>query len=216
MKKSIAVLGLGMFGKSLVRSLSELGADVLAVDVNETNVKEVADFCSEAVCADLANEESLKELVLRDMDTVVVSVGRNLEASIFSVAAAKEQGVPYIVAKSSSDRMSSILRKIGADRVIMPEEYAGKRAAAILVMETMLDYFQVDDNLCMVEMMPLSEWVGKTPSQLNIRKAYDANVVARKDDSGIWMMIDPEQPLKENNELLVVVERRNLGRLKGK
>ena len=80
----------------------------------------------------------------------------------------------------------------------------------------MLDYFQVDDNLCMVEMLPLSEWVGKTPSQLNIRKAYDANVVARKDDSGIWMMIDPEQPLKENNELLVVVERRNLGRLKGK
>ena len=214
MKKSIAVLGLGKFGRSLARSLSSLGADVLAVDQNETLVKEIADFCSEAVCADLTNEESLNALGLKDMDIVVVAVGRNLEASIFAVSAAKEQGVPLVMAKSISVRMSTILRRIGADKVILPEEYAGNRTAVTLMSESVLDYFQVDDSLCMIEMKPHSEWVGRTMAELDIRKNYHANVLAEKDADGKWMMADPERTLQEGSELLVLLEQKDLGKFK--
>ena len=124
MAKSIAVLGLGKFGMSLVRGLNEMGADVLAVDKVEANVKEIAASCASAVCADLSNEENLLKLGLEDMDSVVIAMGESLEPSILSVAVSKELGVPMIVAKSSSKRMSSILLKVGANRVIMPEEYA--------------------------------------------------------------------------------------------
>ena len=214
MKKSIAVLGLGKFGRSLARSLSSLGADVLAVDQNETLVKEIADFCSEAVCADLTNEESLNALGLKDMDIVVVAVGRNLEASIFAVSAAKEQGVPLVMAKSISVRMSTILRRIGADKVILPEEYAGNRTAVTLMSESVLDYFQVDDSLCMIEMKPHSEWVGKTMAELDIRKNYHANVLAEKDADGKWMMADPERAIMEDSVLLVILEHKDLGRFR--
>ena len=214
MKKYIAVLGLGKYGTSLVRSLDELGADVLAVDRDEEAVKKVADYCTEAVCADLADEKSLQSLGLKDMDIVVVAIGDNLEASIFSVAAAKEQGVPLILAKSSSERMSSILRKVGADRVIMPEEYAGKRSATILASDNVLDYFQVDESLCMIEMLPLSDWVGKSLIELNLRNSHQVNVVARKNENNKWIMTDPEQPLQENTKLLVVLEQKNLGRIR--
>ena len=214
MKKSIAVLGLGKFGRSLARSLSSLGADVLAVDQNETLVKEIADFCSEAVCADLTNEESLNALGLKDMDIVVVAVGRNLEASIFAVSAAKEQGVPLVMAKSISVRMSTILRRIGADKVILPEEYAGNRTAVTLMSESVLDYFQVDDSLCMIEMKPHSEWVGKTMAELDIRKNYHANVLAEKDADGKWMMADPERAIMEDSVLLVILEQKDLGRFR--
>ena len=214
MKKSIAVLGLGKFGRSLARSLSSLGADVLAVDQDETIVKEIADFCSEAVCTDLTNEESLNALGLKDMDIVVVAVGRNLEASIFAVSAAKEQGVPLVMAKSISVRMSTILRRIGADKVILPEEYAGNRTAVTLMSESVLDYFQVDDSLCMIEMKPHSEWVGKTMAELDIRKNYHANVLAEKDADGKWMMADPERTLQEGSELLVLLEQKDLGKFK--
>ena len=214
MKKSIAVLGLGKFGRSLARSLSSLGADVLAVDQNETIVKEIADFCSEAVCADLTNEESLNALGLKDMDIVVVAVGRNLEASIFAVSAAKEQGVPLVMAKSISVRMSTILRRIGADKVILPEEYAGNRTAVTLMSESVLDYFQVDDSLCMIEMKPHSEWVGKTMAELDIRKNYHANVLAEKDADGKWMMDDPERAIMEDSVLLVILEQKDLGRFR--
>ena len=165
MAKSIAVLGLGKFGMSLVRSLNEMGADVMAVDKVETYVQEIANYCSTAICADLANEEDLNKLGLKEMDIVVCAMGESLEASILSVAVAKEQGVPLIVAKSSSARMSSILRKVGANRVIMPEEYAGARSAAMLVSESVLDYFELGSRLSMIEMAPLNEWIGKSRAQ---------------------------------------------------
>ena len=111
MNKSIAVLGLGKYGMSLVRELNKIGVDVLAVDRDESVVKEIADYCTEAVCADLEDENSLLSLGLKDMDIVVVAIGDNLEASIMSVLVAKEQGVPRILAKSSSERMSVILNK---------------------------------------------------------------------------------------------------------
>ena len=214
MKKSIAVLGLGKFGRSLVRTLSSLGADVLAVDREETIVKEMADLCSEAVCADLASEESLIALGLKDMDVVVVAVGRNLEASIFAVSVAKEQGVPLVVAKSDSPRMSAILRKIGADKVIIPEEYAGNRTAVTLVSEAVLSYFQVDDSLCIIEMKPHSDWIVKNIDELNIRRNYHANVLAEKNEDGKWVMVDPDRPLQEDTKLLVLLNQKDLGRFK--
>ena len=214
MKKSIAVLGLGKFGRSLVRTLSSLGADVLAVDREETIVKEMADLCSEAVCADLASEESLIALGLKDMDVVVVAVGRNLEACIFAVSVAKEQGVPLVVAKSDSPRMSAILRKIGADKVIIPEEYAGNRTAVTLVSEAVLSYFQVDDSLCIIEMKPHSDWIGKNIDELNIRRNYHANVLAEKNEDGKWVMVDPDRPLQEDTKLLALLNQKDLGRFK--
>ena len=145
---------------------------------------------------------------------MVCAMGESLEASILSVAVAKEQGVPLIVAKSSSARMSSILRKVGANRVIMPEEYAGARSAAMLVSESVLDYFELGSRLSMVEMTPLNDWIGKSLVELNIRGKYQMTVVAIKDEKGEWMPIDPEHPLQEKEKLLAVVDRKNLGRLR--
>ena len=195
MAKSIAVLGLGKYGMSLVGALYEMGADVLAVDNNEANVKEIASH---------------------EMDTVVVAMGESLEASIMSVVVAKEMGVPAIIAKSSSVRMSSILRKVGASKVIMPEEYAGARSAAMLLSDTVLDYFQVGGHLGMVEMEPLDEWVGKTLIELNMRSKYKTIVVAQKDGDNDWIQIDPEQPLKEKTRLLAVIDRKDIGYLGNK
>lgn len=214
MTKSIAVLGLGKYGISLVRSLYEMGADVLAVDKEDAYVKEVADYCTAAVCADLLIEENLLTLGLKDMDIVVVAMGDSLEASILSVAVAKELGVPMIAAKSSSPRMSSILKKVGANKVIMPEEHAGRRSAALLVSDTVLDYFQVGNHLSMIEMYPLEEWVGKSLAELNVRRKYKINIVARKDAGSDWVPVDPEEPLAEKSRLLAVTDRKNLSNLK--
>lgn len=216
MAKSIAVLGLGKYGMSLVGALYEMGADVLAVDNNEANVKEIASRCTAAVCADLSVEDNLLKLGLNEMDTVVVAMGESLEASIMSVVVAKEMGVPAIIAKSSSVRMSSILRKVGASKVIMPEEYAGARSAAMLLSDTVLDYFQVGGHLGMVEMEPLDEWVGKTLIELNMRSKYKTIVVAQKDGDNDWIPIDPEQPLKEKTRLLAVIDRKDIGYLGNK
>ncbi|MCR4998320.1 MAG: TrkA family potassium uptake protein [Lachnospiraceae bacterium] len=214
MKKTIAVLGLGKYGSSLAKSMYEMGSDVLVVDQNPDKLKDMKDFCTSAVCADLTNEDEVALLGLKNMDIVAVCMAGNLAASIMSVAVAKELKVPLIVAKSASDRMTSILKRIGATKVIVPEENGGEQSARILTSENFLDYFKVDENLCMVEMLPMAKWVGKNMVQLNVRKNYGANVIASKSPSGNhWEILDPEMPLKADDQLLIVVERENLHRI---
>ncbi len=214
MKKTIAILGLGKYGISLAKCMYDMGADVLVVDKDHERLKEMEGYCTASVCADLANEDEVEMLGLKNMDIVAVAMGGNLSASIMSVAVAKEQNVPLIVAKSSSDRMSSILKKIGADKVIVPEEYGGEQSARILASNTFLDYFQVDENLCMVDMLPLPKWVGKNMVELNLRKNYKVNVIAVKNgNTGHWKILDPNEPLDANNELLAVLDRDDLHRI---
>ena len=212
MKKSIAVLGLGKYGASLAKNMYEMGADVLIVDQDQDKLKELNGFCTAAVCADITNEDEVISLGLKNMDIVAVAMAGNLAASIMAVAVAKEQGVPLIVAKSSSDRMTSILKKIGANKVIVPEEYGGEQSARILSSDTFLDYFKVDGNLCMIEINPLQKWVGKNMMELNVRKNYNANVIALKRGSG-WKILDPAEALEADDLLLIVVERKDLHRL---
>ena len=214
MKKTIAVLGLGKYGISLAKSMYEMGADVLVVDNNRDKLKDMDGFCTAAVCADLTNEDEVEMLGLKNMDIVAIAMGGNLSASIMSVAVAKELKVPLIVAKSSSDRMTSILKKIGANKVIVPEEYGGEQSARILASDTFLDYFKVDENLCMVEMLPLQKWIGKNMVELNLRKNYKVNVIAYKNhNNGHWKILDPKEPLDAENELLIVLERDQLYRI---
>ncbi|MCR5417159.1 MAG: TrkA family potassium uptake protein [Pseudobutyrivibrio sp.] len=212
MTKSIAVLGLGKYGISLAQNMYEMGSDVLIVDIDEDKLKDAEEYSTSAVVADLTNEDEVEALGLKNMDIVAVAMGGNLAASIMAVAVAKEQGVPLIVAKSSSDRMTSILKKIGADKVIIPEEYGGQQSARILSSDTFLDYFQVDKTLSMVEINPLPQWVGKNLMELNIRKHYKVNVVAVKDGEH-WKIIDPTTPMKKDDELLIVAEKDDLHRI---
>lgn len=214
MKKSIAVLGLGKYGMSLAKALYDMGADVLAVDKDSEKVREISDNCTEALCIDLASEEEIAALDLTNMDIVVCAMGRNLAASIMSVTVSKEQGVDFVVAKSSSERMTSVLKKIGADKVVVPEEENGIRSARILTSDTVLDYFQVDDNLCMIETRPHADWAGKSPVELNLRKHYEINIVARKEDGGgRWELINPNEKLSPTCKLMIVLERSQLKKL---
>lgn len=212
MTKSIAVLGLGKYGMSLAQNMYDMGADVLIVDKDEDRLEDCAEFSTAAVCADLENEDEVVALGLKNMDIVVVAMGGNLAASILCVAVAKEQGVPKIVAKSATNRMSSILKKIGADKVIIPEEFSGQQSARILASDVFLDYFQVDNTLCMVEMKPLAKWVGKDLRELNIRKHYKVYVVAVKEGEH-WEIIDPDRVMKEEDELLIVSDKDALHRI---
>lgn len=213
MNKSIAVLGLGKYGISLAKNLYNMGADVLVADDDPDVLKEMVGNCTTAIKADLEVEEEILALDLKNMDIVVVAMAGNLSASILAVTIAKEIGVPLVVAKSSGDRMSSILRKIGADKIIIPEESSGFQSARILLSDTLLDYFKVDDNLSMIEMRPEEKWVGKSLIDLNLRKKFNMNVVAIKKGSDNWQIIDPTKPLPADSRLLIVIDTESLTKL---
>ena len=210
MKKSVAVLGLGKYGRSLSENMYRMGADVLAVDCNEELVADFADKCTAAVCANLANEEEVAALGLKNMDIVVVAMGEDLAASIMCVAVAKEQNVPTVIAKSSSDRMTSILLKVGADKIIDPEGEGGMRSARILLSTLFRDYYELDDNMYMVEMIPKKEWIGQNLIELDLRSKMNINVVAQKMKGQLWQFVDPRESITEDTILLIVMEKKQV------
>ena len=209
MKKSVAVLGLGKYGRSLSENLYRMGTDVLTVDRNETLIDEFADKCTSAVCADLADEDEVVSLGLKDMDIVVTAMGNSLAASIMSVTVAKEQGVPLVVAKASSDRMASILKKVGADRIIDPEGEGGGRSARILMSSVFKDFYELDENMCLIEMLPKKEWIGKNLEELDLRKKEELNVAAARKENKPWHFVDLKTPFEADDILLIVTEKGN-------
>ncbi len=212
-RKSVAVLGLGKYGLALAKSLYEMGADVLGADKDPDRVKDASGCTTAAVCADLSIEDEVLGLELGNMDIVVTAMGENLTSSIMCVVIAKEQEVPVIIAKCSSQRMASILCKVGATKAIIPEEEEGIRSARILANDNLLDYFQIGSNLSMVEMRPKEQWIGKTLTELHLRKTHNLNVVAVKEEGGQWDLADPDAPFSATDKLLIVLESDDLGRL---
>ena len=131
------------------------------------------------------------------------------------VEIAKENNVPLVIAKSASDRMSKILKRVGADKVICPEEEGGIRSARILTSQYIHDYYEISDNLCMVELYPKKSWVGKNLIELNLRKKYNMNIAAIKAQGGSWTYVDPSHKMKEDNLLLIIIDKEDVLRLTG-
>lgn len=214
MKMSVAVLGLGKYGRSLSENLYRMGADVLAVDCKKEIVEEFADKCTSAVCADLSSEEEVASLGLKNMDIVVTAMGKSLAASIMCVTVAKEQGVKLVVSKTSSDRMAAILKKVGADKIIDPEGEGGARSARILLSSDYKDVYELDENMYMIEMAPRTEWIGKNLIELDLRGKMNLNIVAVRSKGKTLHFVDPKKPFEKDDTLLIVTEKGNIkGRL---
>jgi len=204
--KTVAVLGLGKFGMSVAEELSKTGAEVVAVDIDEDRVREVSNYVTHAVQSDICEEMALKSLGLGNMDVVIVAMTGNLDASVMAILIAKEEQAPCVIAKSRGNVQSKIFKKVGADRVIVPEEEAGVRIARNVMAGNFLDFIELSDRIRMLEMPVKPEWVGKSLKELNLRKNYKANVVAIRKEGWLMTEMDPDMPLPNGITMLLVMD----------
>lgn len=118
---SVAVIGLGRFGSAVADSLTSMGHEVLGIDNNSANVQQWVDRLTHVVQADSTDVRALRQLGVDQFRHVVVSIGTDLEASVLTVLALQELGVPDIWAKALSKRHGLILERTGAHHVVYPE-----------------------------------------------------------------------------------------------
>ena len=213
MKKSYAVLGLGLYGKTVVHELLKRGADVLAVDVNEQTVENEKGNIPLCKCADVTNIEALKMLGISNIDTVIISMASHLEESVMATMLCKELGVSQVIVKCSTEFNKKILLKVGADRVVIPENESGVRLAKAILNYGFLDMVDISDKVSMAELEMREEWVGKNLIELNLRAKYSINVVAIKKGMDVITSIDPAAPLEKDMVLLVIADVEKLGKL---
>ena len=212
-EKSYAVIGLGQFGMSVAETLAESDCDVLAIDAREENIQEIADKVTSAVRADVREPEVLRALGEQNVDVAVIAVAENMEASIMATMQAKELGVPYVLAKAMNALHGKILEKIGADRVIYPEQSMGLRVARNLMSGGFLDVFELSTEFSMAEFPVPTEWIGKSLQELQLRESHDINIIAIKVGDDVEINLDPVKPLEADWHLMAIGKNKVLERL---
>ena len=213
-KKTYAVFGLGRYGTAVAKELVENGMEVIAIDSEQKIVNDVAAYLPVCKCADVTDAEVISRLGIGNIDTVIVCMASNLEASVMAVTLCKEAGVKTVIVKCANEMHQKILLRVGADQVVFPENESGMRLAKNLLSSGFIDMISLSKDVSLVEIDVKDEWCGKNLIELNLRKKYGFNIVAIKKGENINANITPEQVLDAETTLIVIANTSKLGKLK--
>lgn len=208
--KSILLIGLGKFGRHIAMHLNQMNAQVMAVDCDEEKVNEVLPFVTNAQIGDSTNADFLESLGIRNFDVCIVAIGDNFQNSLETTCTLKELGAELVVSRATEDVQAKFLLRNGADEILYPEKQLAKWAAVRYASRHVFDYIELDDTHSIVEVAVPHEWHGKSVGQINIRRKYNINILAIKQENKLNAMINPDTVLSKDNTMLVLGEYKAL------
>lgn len=208
-RRTYLVLGLGIFGSTISKELTKYNQDVIALDLDMTCVERMSDLIAQAVCCDFTDIEQLKAIGIDNVDVAIVATGSHLEESILAIMNLRQLGVPYVLAKAKNRRYGEILKKIGADRVVMPEKETGLRMAKALLAWNIVELIDLDDEYSIMEVKAPDSWVGKTLLDLKLRSSMGINVLGIRsgEDQHLTVTPNPTFKISASDKLLVVADK---------
>ena len=203
--KTVAVIGLGKFGFYIAKSLSRLDVRVIAADNDEKKVQEISEYVDNAYVIDSTSKVALEEIGIYNLNTVIVSIGENIEASILTVMALKDLNNKTIIAKAINSTHGEILTKIGAFKVIYPEKIAGRMLVKKLIDNMTVEEIDVSNTIKMVKFIATDNFIYKKISEIE-SEFKNLKIISYK-TSGIWsMQIDPFYQVKKDDLLVFLGE----------
>lgn len=211
--KTVLLIGLGRFGRHVAAELYNLGHEIMAVDKNEERVNDILPLVTNAQIGDSTNYEFIKSLGINNYDICIVAIGDNFQSSLETTALVKDLGARFVVARANRDVHAKFLLRNGADEVVYPEKQIAKWAAIRYSSNHILDYIELEDGHAMVEVSVPKSWLGKSIGQIDIRKKYDLNIIAVKQNGKMSVSITPDTVLTQDKSLFVLGEQRKLQKL---
>jgi trk system potassium uptake protein TrkA len=204
---------MGRFGSSVVRTLHEMGHQVLAMDKHEDALRRVTDYATHAVQIDATDPEALRAVGITNFDAVIVSIGADVQESILTTLLLKEMGVKKVVSKAVNELQARVLEKVGADLVVRPERDMAVRVARSLASRNVVDMLELSPAYLVEEVSVGPKLSGRSLSDLDLRTRFGVNVLLIKRDSQLLITPTPETQLQEGDVLVVVGEKQGLARL---
>ena len=208
--KSILLIGLGRFGKHIAMQLNVLGHQVMAVDHNEQRVNDTLPIVTNAQIGDSTNEEFLNSLGIGNYDVCIVAIGNDFQSSLETTSLLKEHGAKLVVSRAERDVHAKFLLRNGADEVVYSEKQMAKWTAIRYSADHILDYIELDDSHAILEVSVPKAWIGMSVGQIDIRKKYNINIMAVKQNGKMNMMVTPDTVLTEDKTMLVLGEYKAL------
>ena len=202
--KSFIVIGLGRFGTETALSLCRQGCEVLAVDSSNELIQQVSDQVTQAVVADARDKDVLRALDAKSFDCGIVAIGGSLADSVLATMNLKELGVPYIVCKAHDDTHAEVLKKLGADKVVIPEKENAARLAKSLSSANVLDYIELSEDYGIIDIPAPAPWCDKSLIELNVRAKLGVNILAIKNEGNITVSPAADYRITKGNILVVL------------
>jgi trk system potassium uptake protein len=199
---SVVVIGMGRFGKSVATSLTQLGHEVLGIDESAELVQEMSGQLTHVVQANSTSIETLRQLNVASFAHAVVAIGSDLEASILSVLALSELGVPDIWAKAVNERHARILERTGAHHVVQPEKRMGERVAH-LVTSKLTEYMAFDDDFAIAQTHAPQDAINKTLAESELRRQHKVTVVGIKRPGEDFTYGRPDTMVRQGDILII-------------
>ncbi len=212
---NFAIIGAGKFGTALAKALGSMGKSVILIDRDKKVLEPLDSYVEKIYCCDAKNVEVLNSLGVADCDAVIVAAASNVEDSAMITMALKELGVKEIISKAKSATHAKLLKQIGADKVVFPEEDMGIRMAKLLSMNKVHDYIELSGNAAVVEIKCPEKWAGKSLAELNVRVKYNVNVIAIINGDNAQVNVDPKQPLDKDCILAIVGDDEHIEKIIG-
>jgi trk system potassium uptake protein TrkA len=207
-RKQALIIGLGQFGLSLARALTDRGVEVFAVDLDPALVELAADFVAEAVVFNATDEDALARAAPARRDVCVVAIGNeSREGSILCTALLRQMGAPRVVARATDDLHERILKLVGANEVVNPERAFGERLATRLAYSGVIEEAPLGEDLAITELKTPRPMVGRTLLDLKLPRRFGVTVVAvrrTQDGRGRLLIPRPDEPLQSDDILVVV------------
>lgn len=183
--KSFLIIGLGRFGKHLAEKFYELGDEVMAIDLNEERVQNIMPMVTSAKIGNCTNPDTMKTLGVGNFDVCFVCTGSNFQNSLEITSLLKELGAKKVVSKAGSDVHAKFLQRNGADDVIYPERDSSFRVASRYSIDNVFDYIELSKDMAIYEIPVAESWIDKSISQIDVRKKYNLNILAIKENNKI-------------------------------
>ncbi len=215
MAQQILIIGLGQFGMSLAKTLSEKGAEVLAVDIDKNLVEEAATFVTQSMIVNAADENELAKLEPAKRDAAVCAIGDDSrEASIICTALLRQMGSPVVISRASDKMHQRILSLVGAHQIVNPEQEFGKRFANKILYSNIIVDTNLGDDLHLTEISTQPSMVGKTLIELALPSKFGVMVAGiRKSDDGRVVQPSPNEPLTADDNLIIVSSEKAISKL---
>lgn len=208
--RSMLVIGAGRFGTNLAVKLTELGNEVMIVDVDEEAVHKLAPFVTRVQIGDCMDRDVLSELGVRNFDICFVCISDNFQSSMEITSLLKEMGAPYVVAKSDRDIHAELLKKIGADDVVYPERDMAQRTAVRYSARGAFDYIELSPEYAIMEIVPPEDWIGRNIRELEIRTKHRINIIGIRSGEHILPLLSAEHVFHAQEHMIVAGEQKNI------
>ena len=202
--KSVLLIGLGRFGRNVAEKLNELHHQVMAIDKDEERVNEVLPIVTDAQIGDATSETFLRTLGIDNYDVCFVAIGEDFQSSLEVTSLLKEFGAKKIVSRASSEVHRKFLLRNGADEVVYPEGQLAAWTAIRHTTDHIKDYIALDGEYAIYDISVPAEWNGKTVGGLDIRKKYNLNFLAVRENGNPSMAVTSDTMLQEKQTILVL------------